>query len=66
MPSLETTLHLWIEALEAIGKESHDDYCRWANCVLAQLECFETYFGLKLSYFVFSPSATTVQEHNSA
>lgn len=56
-----------MEALETMGKESHDDYGRRANGLLAQLERFQTYFRLKLSYLVFSASeqtSTTLQGKN--
>ena len=61
-----------LEAMETISSESHDDYGRRANGILAQLERFDTYFGLKLSHLVFSATeqtsialqgkSTTVQE----
>ena len=61
-----------LETLETISSESHDDYGRRANGILAQLERFDTYFGLKLSHLVFSETeqtsialqgkSTTVQE----
>ena len=59
-------LRLWMEALETIGKELHDDYGRRANGMLAQPERFQTYFRLKLSYLVFSASeqTTTLQGRN--
>ncbi len=65
-----------IESLEKISNESHDDYGRRANGILALLERFDTYFGLKLSFLVFSATEqmsnalqakdTTVQEGLSA
>ena len=48
-----------LEALETISNESHDDYGRRANGILAQLERFDTYFGLKLSHLVFSATEQT-------
>ena len=43
-----------LEAFERISNESHDDYGRRANGVLAMLEKFSVFFGLKFSYLVFS------------
>ena len=61
-----------LEAFEVIGRESHDDYDRRATGVLAMLEKFSVFFGLKLSYLVFGATEqvshalqakdTTVQE----
>ena len=61
-----------LEAFEIISMESHDDYGRRANGVLTMLEKFSVYFGLKLSFLVFSATEqvskalqakdTTVQE----
>ena len=61
-----------LEALKTISNESHDDYGRRANGILAQLEYFDMHFGLKLSHLVFSATeqtsialqgkSTTVQE----
>ena len=48
-----------LDALETISNESHDDYGRRANGILAQLERFDTYFGLKLSNLVFSATEQT-------
>lgn len=42
------------EALEVINAECHDEYGREAGGFLAQMEKFSTYFGMKLSYLVFS------------
>ena len=38
-----------LEAFEVIDRESHDDYGRRATGVLAMLEQFSVFFGLKLS-----------------
>ena len=61
-----------LQAFQTIGAESHDDYGRRANGVLSLLEKFNTFFGLKLSFFLFSATEqvsralqaknTTVQE----
>ena len=48
-----------LEAMETISGKSHDDYGRRANGILAQLEHFDTYFGLKLSHLVFSVTEQT-------
>ena len=48
-----------LEALETIGNESYDDYGRRANGIHTQLERFDTYFGLKISYLVFSATEQT-------
>ena len=70
-------IQLWnypalLQAFQTIGAESHDDYGRRANGVLSLLEKFNTFFGLKLSFFLFSATEqvsralqaknTTVQE----
>ena len=43
-----------IQAFEEINGSSHDDYGRRAGGVLAQLQKFQTYFGLELCYLVFA------------
>ena len=48
-----------LNALQSIGDTSYDDYGRRANGILAQLEKFDCYFGLKLSYLVFSGTEQT-------
>ena len=48
-----------LEALETIGNEAHDDYGRRANGILAQLERFDTFFGLKFSHLIFSATEQT-------
>lgn len=48
-----------LEALETIGSEAHDDYGRRANGILAQLERFDTFFGLKFSHLIFSATEQT-------
>ena len=45
---------LLYESLEQITNESHDDYSRRANGVLALLQRFDTFLGLKLSHLVFT------------
>ncbi len=42
------------ESLEQITNESHDEYGRCANGVLALLQRFDTFFGLTLSHLVFA------------
>ena len=44
-----------IDALEIIQK-GHDEYAAKANGLLGRMECFDTYFALKLAYLVFSAS----------
>ena len=39
--------------LKCINQECHDDYVQRAGCVLAQMQKFDTYFGLKLNQLVF-------------
>ena len=47
-----------MDALESIGRESHDDYGRRANGILS-LQRFDTYFGLKLSLLIFGATEET-------
>ena len=42
------------EELEQIGEESHSESSRKALGLLALMERFSTYFGLKLAFLVFS------------
>ena len=42
-----------LEAFEVIGRESHGDYGWRGTGVLAMLEKFSVFFGVKLSYLVF-------------
>ena len=48
-----------LQALQITVDTSYDDYGRRANGLLAQLQRFDTYFGLKLSYLVFSGTEQT-------
>lgn len=48
-----------LKALQNIAETCHDDYGRKANGLNAQLEKFDTYFGLKLSYLIFSGTEQT-------
>jgi len=48
-----------LQALQEISEQSHDDYGRRANGLLSQLERFDVYFGLKLSFLVFSGTEQT-------
>jgi len=48
-----------LQALLEISEQSHDDYGRRANGFLSQLERFDVYFGLKLSFLVFSGTEQT-------
>lgn len=48
-----------VEALKEISEVSHDDYGWWANGLLSQLEKFDTFFGLKWAYLVFSGTEQT-------
>ena len=48
-----------MKALQSIGETSYDDYGRQANGLLTQLEKFYCYFGLKLSYLIFSGTEQT-------
>jgi hypothetical protein len=43
-----------LEAFTEINSTSHDDYGRRAGGVLAQMEMFKIFFGLKLSFLIFS------------
>ena len=47
------------QALQQISEESHDDYGRRANAILSQLQRFDTFFGIKLPYLVFSATEQT-------
>ena len=51
-----------LQALQIIAETSYDDYGQRANGLLAQLEKFDTYFGLKLSHLIFSGTEQSVQE----
>ena len=42
------------QALQTVSEISYDDYGRRANCLLAQLERCDAFFGLKLSHLIFS------------
>ena len=42
------------EALQIVNEECHDEYGRKAGGFLAQMEKFSTFFGIKLSFLVFS------------
>ncbi|XP_029448223.1 zinc finger MYM-type protein 1-like isoform X2 [Rhinatrema bivittatum] len=51
-----------------IDEESHDEYGRRACAILAMLEKFSTFYGLRLSYLVFSATeqlAKTLQTVNT-
>lgn len=48
-----------VQALQEIAEVSHDDYGWRASGLLSQLEKFDTFFGLKLSYLVFSGTEQT-------
>ena len=48
-----------LETLETIANESHDEYGRRANGSLAQVECFDCYFSLKLSFLIFTATEQT-------
>ena len=54
-----------LEALETISNESHDDYGRRANGILAQLERFDTYFGLKLVFSATEQTSIALQGKNT-
>ena len=62
IPGIEAVLRNYpslLEALQTISNELQDDYGRRANGILAQLERFDTYFGLKLSHSAFSTTEQT-------
>ena len=42
------------QALQQISDESHNDYGRRADGIPSQLQRFDTLFGIKLSYLIFS------------
>ena len=48
-----------LEALETINAESYDDYGRRAGGILSMLQHFDTFFGLHLSYLIFSATEQT-------
>ena len=48
-----------LEALQTISDTCYDDYGRRAGGLHSQLERFSTYFGLKLSYIIFSGTEQT-------
>ena len=45
--------------MQQISDKSHDDYGRRANGILSQLQRFDTFFGIKLSYLIFSATEQT-------
>ena len=47
------------QALQQISEESHDDNGRRTNAILSQLQRFDTFFGIKLPYLVFSATEQT-------
>ena len=47
------------QALQIIGESSYDDYRRRASGLLALMDNYDTYFGLKLSYLIFSGTEQT-------
>ena len=47
------------QALQIVAETSYNDYGQRANGLLAQLEKFDTYFGLKLSHLIFSGTEQT-------
>lgn len=47
------------EAFDTLDNESHDDYDRKANGIFSHFECFDSFFGLKLSRLVFSATEQT-------
>ena len=58
-----------LKALQTIAESSYDDYGRRANGLNAQLEKFDTHFGLKLSFLLFSgteQTSTTLQGKNTS
>ena len=40
--------------MEQINVQTHDDYGRKAGGLLAMMDKFKTFFGLKLSHLIFS------------
>ena len=44
-----------IDALDTI-QNGHDEYAAKASGLLGRMECFDTYFALKLAYLLFSAS----------
>lgn len=55
------------DTLTSVNQECHDDYGRRAGGVLAQMQKFDTYFGLKLSHLVFGATeqlSRTLQHEN--
>ena len=52
--SIVSNYTILCEALEKINAECHDEYGRKAGGFLTQLEKFSTFFGIKLSYLIFS------------
>lgn len=58
-----------LQALQTIAETSYDDYGRRANGLYAQLEKFYNYFGLKLSFLIFSgteQTSTSIQRKNTS
>ena len=48
-----------LQALQTTADTCYNDYGRRANCLLTQLQKFDTYFGLKLSHLIFSGTEQT-------
>ena len=48
-----------LQALQITAETCYDDYGWRANGLLAQLQKFDTYFGLKLSHLIFSGNEQT-------
>ena len=58
-----------LQSLQHVSETCYDDYGRRANGLHAQLEKFDTYFGLKLSYLLFSgteQTSTNLQGKNTS
>ena len=58
-----------LKAFQTIAETSYDDYGRRANGLYAQLEKFDTFFGLKLSFLLFSgteQTSTNLQGKNTS
>ena len=47
------------QVLQIIGESSYDDYGRRTSGLLALMDKYDTYFGLKLSYLIFSGTDQT-------
>ena len=59
MDAVQRNYAVIVEAIQEIFDVSHDDSGRKATGLLSQLEKFDTFFGLKFAFLVFSGTEHT-------